>query len=41
MKEVSAVEILERLSDRAAHGHHIDDRLIQAVRGPGISSCSP
>jgi hypothetical protein len=35
MKQVSAVEILEWLSDREARGHHIDNRLSQAVRAQG------
>lgn len=35
MKQVDSVDIVRRLSDRAARGHHVDDRLIQAVKAPG------
>jgi hypothetical protein len=35
MKQVSSAEILGRLNDRAACGHHIDNRLIQAVKAQG------
>jgi len=35
MKQVSVPEVLARLGDRAALGHHVDVRLIQAVKAPG------
>jgi hypothetical protein len=35
MKQVQSSEVLKRLGDRAAIGHHVDDRLIQAVKAPG------
>lgn len=35
MKPVSGPEVLARLSAREALGHHVDPRLIQAVKGPG------
>jgi hypothetical protein len=35
MKQVTSADILGRLNDRAARGHHIDDRLNKAVRAQG------
>jgi hypothetical protein len=35
MKWVSSADVLSRLHDREARGHHVDARLIQAVMGPG------
>jgi hypothetical protein len=35
MRPVNSSEVLRRLEDRAALGHHVDDRLIQVVKGPG------
>jgi hypothetical protein len=35
MRQVNSSEVLKRLADREALGHHVDDRLIQAVKAPG------
>jgi hypothetical protein len=35
MKQVTSADILGQLNDRAARGHHIDDRLNQSVRAQG------
>jgi hypothetical protein len=35
MRQVNSSEVLERLSAREALGHHVDPRLIQAVKAPG------
>ena len=35
MKQASSTEILTRLGDREARNHHVDDRLIEAVKPPG------
>ena len=35
MRQVNNSEVLRLLEDRAALGHHVDDRLLQAVKGPG------
>ena len=35
MKQTTADEMLKRLDERKKRGHHIDERLIQAVQAPG------
>ena len=35
MQQVNSAEILKRLDDRKARNHHVDDRLIQAVKAQG------
>jgi hypothetical protein len=35
MELVSSADILRRLNERTVHGHHVDARLIQAVKMPG------
>jgi hypothetical protein len=35
MRQVNTSEVLMRLGTRGALGHHVDDRLIHAVKGPG------
>jgi hypothetical protein len=35
MKQVNSADILSRLHDREARGHHVDDRLIRAVKNQG------
>lgn len=35
MKQTSSEDILSRLHDREVRGHHVDDRLIQAVKEGG------